>query len=269
MTSACPTAIVSPSPCPLPVPAPPVRNRCGPCAIRYSGNPSPWSRTVTTGPSTVKATGGRPCLCALATRLPSTRSNLRRSVSTCASRTTTSCVCVPDARTTRSASRPSWCRSVSTTSRPESSREISNRSSVSPRIVRTRSCTSCVARPSGNSSDAACKPVSGVRSSCATSAVNRCSLTSLDCKVPAMVSSAPATVATSSWCREGSFVRGSSTRASRSPCVIRRATVAVRCSRRVTRVTAKAPTSSVPPIASTDDPMIALSRPVIVRALWA
>ncbi len=82
-----------------------------------------------------------------------------------------------------------------------------------------------------------------------------------------MVSSAAATVATSSWCREGVLVRGSSTRASRSPWVIRRATAAVRCSRRVTRVTAKAPTSSVPPIASSEEPMIALSSPLIVRAL--
>lgn len=49
--------------------------------------------------------------------------------------------------------------------------------------------------------------------------------------------------------------------------MIRRATVAVWCSRRVTRVTAKAPTSSVPPIARTDDPMIALSSPLMVRAL--
>ncbi len=174
---------------------------------------------------------------------------------------------VPEARTTRRASRPSWCRSVSTASLPESSREISSRSSVSCRIVRTRSRTSSVGRPSGSSSDAACSPVSGVRSSWATSAVNRRSLSSFDCRLPAIVSSAPATVATSSCRRDGSFVRGSSTRASRSPCVIRRATVAVWCSRRVTRVTAKAPTSRVPPIASTDDPMIALSSPLMVRAL--
>ena len=92
-TSACPTAMVSPSPCPRAPPS--VRNRCGPCATRYSGNPSPWSRTVTTGPSTVSTTGPRPCLCAFATRLPSTRSSRRRSVSTATSRTTLTSVSRP------------------------------------------------------------------------------------------------------------------------------------------------------------------------------
>lgn len=81
------------------------------------------------------------------------------------------------------------------------------------------------------------------------------------------MSSAADTVATSSCGREGSFVRGSLTRASRSPALIRRATCAVRCSRRVTRVTANEPTSSVAPIASTEEPTIAWSSPLMVLAL--
>lgn len=96
--------------------------------------------------------------------------------------------------------------------------------------------------------------------------MNLCSLSSLRCNDVAMLSSAPATAATSSWCLAGLLVIGSPTRASRSPPLIRRATLAVACRRRVTRVTANAPTSSVAPIASTDEPTIAWSRPSIVRA---
>ncbi len=81
-----------------------------------------------------------------------------------------------------------------------------------------------------------------------------------------MESSAAATAATSSCGRVRSRVRGSSTRASRSPAVIRRATCAVVCSRLVTRVTANAPTSSVAPMASADDHTIARSRPSMVRS---
>ncbi len=83
-----------------------------------------------------------------------------------------------------------------------------------------------------------------------------------------MESSAAATEATSSCGRDGSRARGSPTRASRSPALIRRATRAVVCSRLVTRVTANAPTSSVAPIASADDHTMALSRPSMVRSPW-
>lgn len=109
----------SSAPVRAPSPRPPVRNRRGPRARRCSGQPSPWSRTVTTGPPTVSATGTRPCRCALATRSPSTRSSRRRSVSAGTSGTIPASVgpapAARAARTARSASGPS--RSVPASSR--------------------------------------------------------------------------------------------------------------------------------------------------------
>ncbi len=76
-----------------------------------------------------------------------------------------------------------------------------------------------------------------------------------------MVSRARETAATSSL-----FRRLSSTRASRSPALIRRATCAVRCSRRVIRVTTNAPMRRVPPMASAEEPRMARSSSAMVRS---
>jgi hypothetical protein len=87
---AWPVAMVRPRPVP-PV-REPVRKRWGPevcsTAGRSDGNPRPWSRTRTTGPSTSTSRGGAPCRRALPARLARTRSTRRGSVATTASTAT-------------------------------------------------------------------------------------------------------------------------------------------------------------------------------------
>ena len=129
---------------------------------------------------------------------------------------------------------------------PPSSRETSRRSSTSSCIRRARSLTSSAARESSSSRPAAVmRPVSGVRSSCAKSAVNRCSVSMRSDSRATAESTASAKSATSSW----PLVMTSPIFTEVSPAAICLATSAPRVSRPeiVPIVSApKPPTSSAP-----------------------
>lgn len=232
---AWPVAMVRPRPVP-PV-LEPVRKRWGPevwrTASRSAGKPGPWSRTRTTGPSTSTSTGGAPCRRALAARLARTRSTRRGSVATTASATTF----------TRTPSSPATARrvialtsrsSVSTAAIWESSRATSSTSSTSPRSFRTLPATSSDARPGGNRPTAADMPATGVRSSCAISAVTRRSASRRAPSASAMVLTEAASRAISSW-------PWGRTRASRSPSAMRSAVRAAAVARRPIRTPSNSP----------------------------
>lgn len=261
--------MAGPSPCPSPRPGASVRNRRGPWSSRSPGKPGPWSRTSTIGASTVTTTGGGPCRCALTTRLARTPSSRRRSVRTIASRSIRTAASSPVPRTARSTSDPSSYASRSARSAPESSREISNRPSVRACGACSRSLIISLGRPSGSRSAEARMPVSGVRSSCATSAVKRRSAPSLPWSDPAIESWAAPTAATSSRPVAPLLSPGAPTRAFRSPAVIRRAMSAVVPRRRLTRWARKNPARATTPAARTADPRTTRSKDSSDRQVWA
>ncbi len=168
------------------------------------------------------------------------RSNLRTSVVTTASLTIRSSVGDPAAATTRVTTGPSGTTASSGLSARASSRETSNRSSVRLHSTRTRSWTSSVGRPGGSSSAAVSRPVSGVRSSWATSAVKRCSPASLALSTADIESTAAASSATSSRGRPSEPIR-----AARSPWAMVRAVRAAVRRRLLIRSAANTPARTV------------------------
>ncbi|TDU78327.1 hypothetical protein EDD91_5109 [Streptomyces sp. KS 21] len=235
--------MVRPSPVPWPRSAAPVRNRCGPSRSSFAGKPGPRSRTVTVFPQTSTVTGSPPCRRALTSRFVRIRSRRRTSVRTGAGQSApTSSAATPARRVIVATSGPSACTPSCASSRRASSRATSSRSSVSVRSAATRSRTSSVGRPAGSSSAAVCSPVSGVRNSCATSAVNRCSASSRCCRLAAIVSTAEDSSATSF---RVPGTPDAPMRASSSPSLIRRAVSAAVLRSLLSRLA-----SSAPPIAA-------------------
>jgi len=219
--------MVSPRPWPRPRSDAPVRNRWGPSASSSGGKPSPWSRTVTVVPATCTSTGGRPCRWALTTRLTTIRSSRRGSVRAGSTSVLVRCTLSPARANDSSTTSAGGTVMRSARSLPASSREISSRSSTRVRSTPTRSRTRSVASDSGSSPAAVTSPIKGVRSSWATSAVKRCSVSRRPCRLSAIESTAAEIAVISSPPRRASIL------AVRSPDAIRPAVRATRRSRRL------------------------------------